>query len=335
MTVVRRIRTRAVTQAVANPTVAERRARAKATKEDRQSAPKELDRPVVALGSQDGDPFVGAVQRASYKIQDTREGDYLHVSDLLSKCIRKRCLNKTLGIKAPSKRLSLSDMLTFAQGDAIHDVLKDVARRGDPGQVWGKWSCNCESLMHTEPCCFDEIDQDEECPHCHTTVTKYHEVSMFNEEHWIVGNPDMLQFLRVLQAYHITELKSISPDQYKELVRPKPEHVLQVVFYWWLMRALGYRLTNKCTIFYATKGWVFGGTAPYKSFLVDVQSELHRLDDMLEDAKAHKRSIQSIIASTESKSKKLPITLPPRVHCATKATKDAKNCEVCDICFEM
>ncbi len=334
--VVRRQRTRQQPANVTEtPPISQRRALARQHKTDRAAAPKQLDLPVVPLLSQDGDPFVKAVAKASYKIQPTREGDYLHVSDLLSKCIRKRCITRHLGIKPPSKRLSLSDMLTFAQGDAIHDTLKDVARRGDPNQVWGKWSCTCEALMHEEPCTYGEIDQEEECEHCRSKVTKYHEVSMFNEEYWIVGNPDMLQFIAGIQAFHITELKSISPEQYKDLLCPKPEHVQQVVFYWWLMRELGYRLTNKCTIFYATKGWVFGGTAPYKSFLVDVQSELHRLDVMLEEAAEHKRSILSIIASTAAKGRKPALTFPLRTHCATRDTKVAKSCEVCDVCFEI
>lgn len=280
--------------------------------------------PRVESVSRDSMILSGVIHAASWEMQATRPGDYLHVSDLLGKCIRKRSLNRRLGLTDQPRRLTLSDMLTFAQGDAIHDLLKDRARRGRPDYVWGNWSCKCKALYHEEPCTFSEIDQDEECPHCHTKVDQYHEVSMRDEELWIVGNPDLLLYLPDLDALHITELKSIAPDQFKELNRPKPEHVLQVVFYWYLMNKLGYHLTDKVSIFYATKGWMFGGTKPYREFVIHPQLELHRLEDMIEDARAHKAAILD---------ERSP--LPLRTMCASKGAKEAKGCAVCDVCFEV
>lgn len=266
-------------------------------------------------------PLGAVLEAAGATMQAPRPGHYLHVSDLLSKCVRKRALLHKYNIRAKARRLSLSDELTFAQGDAIHDLLKDRARRGAPQQVWGKWSCRCESLMHEEPCTFAEIDQEEECPHCGSTVTKYHEVSMFDEEYWIVGNPDLILYQPESAAFHITELKSIAESQFKELARPKPEHVLQVVFYWYLMRKLGYKLTDKVSILYASKGWMFGNAKPYIEFVIDPEKELHRLDDMLEDARGHREAVETG-------------KLPPRIVCSTRQTKDAKDCEVCNLCFE-
>lgn len=147
---------------------------------------------------------------------------------------------------------------------------------------------------------------------------------MRDDDLWIVGNPDLLLYLPDLDAIHITELKSIAPDQFKELTRPKPDHVLQVVFYWYLMNKLGYHLTDKVSIFYATKGWVFGSTKPYREFVIHPQLELHRLEDMIEDARAHKAAIQD---------KQAP--LPLRTLCASPGAKEAKNCSVCEICFEV
>lgn len=262
------------------------------------------------------------IHAASWEMQPTRPGNYLHVSDLLGKCIRKRALNHRLGLVEPARKLTLSDLLTFAQGDAIHDLLKDRARRGAPDRVWGNWSCKCKALYHETPCTYAEIDQEEECPHCHTKVDQYHEVSMFDEDLWIVGNPDLLLYLAELDAIHITELKSIAPDQFKELARPKPDHVLQVVFYWYLMNKLGYNLTDKVSIFYATKGWMFGSQKPYKEFVIHPQLELHRLEDMIEDARAHKAAYLD---------EKAP--LPVRTLCASPAAKEAKTCSVCDVCF--
>lgn len=329
MTTVRRLRRQAASapapQEPEGVSIADRRRAVRTARAAAAAVP--TDTMIVRLPG-DLDPFTQALERAPGHIQPTRPGEYLHVSDLLSKCVRRRALNAMLGVQAPSKRLTLSDLMTFAQGDAIHDVLKDRARQGGPQQVWGKWSCKCKALYHEEPCTYGEIDQDEVCPHCESRVEYYHEVSMRDEEHWIVGNPDMLQYLANLDAFHITELKSIAASQFEELVRPKPEHVLQVLFYWWLMRRLGYRLTNRCTIFYASKGWMFGSKQPYKSFLIDVEHQLHRLDDMIEDARAHKASILAVRQGS------VP-ALPARTVCSSPSSKDAKSCEVCDTCFEV
>lgn len=290
---------------------------------------------VVSLPAMYRSPLADVIDRVAWEMQPTRPGDYLHVSDLLSKCIRKRAVIEALGVTPSARRLSMSDLVTFAQGDAIHDLLKDRARMGAPNLVWGKWSCKCKALFHEEPCTYGEIDQEEECPHCHTKVDQYHEVSMRDEDLWVVGNPDLVLYYKNIDAYHVTELKSIADKQYQELTAPKPEHILQVVFYWYLMRKLGYRMTDKVSILYVTKGWMFSGK-PYKEFVIDPQAELHRLDDMIEDARAHKASILSIRERNASAARRIPtITLPPRTMCLKSTTKTAKSCEVCGECFEM
>lgn len=263
-------------------------------------------------------PLSDIVDIAGYKMQDTRPGKYLHVSDLLSKCIRKRAIHQKYGTKPKSRRLTVSDRLTFAQGDAIHDLLKSIARDGDPDEVWGKWSCKCGELHHDEPCTYSSINRTETCEYCHTLVDVYHEVSMVDEELWIVGNPDLILYKARYDAYLISELKSIAPDQFKTLARPKPEHVLQVVFYWYLMRKLGYRVLDRVSIFYASKGWSF--TKPFLEFVIDPQHELHRLEPMIEDAIAHRASVEGA-------------ELPGRTFCSSASAKDAKSCEVCQICF--
>lgn len=266
------------------------------------------------------EPFNQAIARGRFKMQHTRPGHYLHVSDLISKCVRQRAIHNRLKVAPATRKLTLSDMLTFAQGDAIHDVLKEQLRLSRPDRLWGKWSCKCESLMHDEPCTFDEVDQEEECPHCHTKVTKYHEVSMFDEELWVVGNPDVILWLEEYRAYHVTELKSMADTQFKELTRPKPEHVLQVVWYWYLMGKLGYPLTDRVSIVYASKAWSFNKAD--REFVIDPRKELHRIEEQIEDARAYR-------AAYEDKKAALPL----RSMCASNTTKAAKECMVCDTCF--
>ncbi|ALT58040.1 exonuclease [Pseudomonas phage SM1] len=266
-----------------------------------------------------------AIRPAARQSKPMRTGEYLHVSDLIHRCVRARALHELHQLSLPQQRLTVSDLTTFAQGDAIHDVGKSLARDGAPYLTWGKWSCKCEYLKHEDPCLYEEIDQEEVCPHCHTHVDQYHEVSFFDEEYGVVGNPDLLFYIPRSSAYHVVELKSISHEQWKELSRPKPEHVLQVVWYWLLMRRAGKRMTDRCSIVYYTKGWLFGDQINNKEFLVEPEKEVKRLDDMIEDAKRYRAHRKALIAKTSA-------PLPTRT-CAREDVKAAKACPVCELCF--
>lgn len=268
-------------------------------------------------------PLGEVIDRAKYSMQETRPGNLLHVSDLLYKCIRKRAIEDRYNTPSPARRLTMSDMLTFSMGDAVHDTLKERARIGAPEKVWGIWSCKCEYLKHEDPCIFAEIDQEETCPHCKSLVNHYNEVSMVDEEYGVVGNPDLILYYERTDALHVTELKSMAHKQWEELARPDPDHVRQVVFYWHLMHRKGYRLTDRVSIMYVTKQWQFGDKCVHKEFLIDPVAELHRLEPMIEDAIAYKLTHE---LGEEA-------ALPLRTHCAHEASKDAKKCGVQQICF--
>jgi hypothetical protein len=224
-----------------------------------------------------------------------------------------------MGTSPSVQVITLGDAFTFAQGDAIHDTAKELLSRAAPGEMWGKWSCKCGTLRHNDPCLLTDTDQEEVCPYCGTKCNEYQEVSIRNEEYRIVGNPDVLMHIRNLDAKHITEVKSIAASQFSDLNRPLPEHVIQAMMYWWLMREAGHRITSHVSIFYITKGWVFGSKPPYKEFLVDAEASLSRLDPYLKIAKDYKES-------------KINGQLPPRT-CTSPDTATAKGCEVCRICF--
>lgn len=265
-------------------------------------------------------PIIIATDSAPPNLQTTRPGNYLHVSDLIHRCMRKRAIHDARETQPPPRVLTMSDMLTFSQGDAIHDLLKDRVRLGWPDKMWGVWSCKCETLMHEEPCTFAEIDQEEECPHCLSRVTKYHEVPIFNDEYGIVGNPDVLLKFPKEGAFFVSELKSIADNSWQELRRPLPDHVLQVLMYWFLMREKGYRMFDKVGVAYASKAWKFGNTQPLKEFLIEPEKELHKIEPLLEDALAYKNHRGGG-------------KLPPRIVCSSSASKEAKTCEVKEVCF--
>ncbi len=271
---------------------------------------------VVTLGA-DREPISEILVKARTLGRPARQTEYLHVSDLLGKCMRKFAIVESLGMQVKSQGLSLTDSLTYAQGDAIHDVIKARVASGAPRSAWGNWACRCRTTKTAVPCLAKDVTLGP-CPACGGAVEIYQEVSMRNEEFKIVGNPDLLTYIDTHDALHITELKSMGHDNWKELARPDPDHVIQALFYWFLMHHAGYRLTNKVSIVYITKGWMFSG-APYKEFVVEAQGQIARLDIYLEEARRMKLFRGSNM-------------LPARI-CVSDTAPVARKCEVCKVCF--
>lgn len=270
------------------------------------------------------DKLVYDVLRKTPRVKRPQRKDgYVHVSDLIGKgkCMRRLSVADKFGTPLRSDRLNIFDRITFAIGDAIHDTVKKIASEGGPNLVWGLWRCSCGHLYHDEPCVQSEIDPDDICPLCGTGSVFYKEVPVFNEEYRIVGNPDLLLYLAIVEAFHVVELKSIAHEQWVELVRPLPEHVLQVVFYWWLMIESGRRVTDRISVVYITKGYQFKGDA-VKEFMIDPRAEIHRLLPFLDDAMRAKMSITLDV-------------YPLRKVCSGEFTTKAKQCEVCDMCFSL
>jgi hypothetical protein len=147
----------------------------------------------------------------------------------------------------------------------------------------------------------------------------YEEVPMRDKELMIVGTPDIITYMHTHSAFYVSELKSIAHDRWKDLVRPLPEHVIQILFYWFLMHRKGYRMANRASVLYATKGWMFSGQ-PYKEFSIDAQSMLSRLEPYLEDARALKEARGGG-------------ALPLRT-CPTEQAPEARKCEACRVCFK-
>lgn len=260
------------------------------------------------------------LQEARTEYRAARSRANLHVSDLIYQCARMRAICETQDVAIPAKSISLMDAITYRQGDAIHDVIRERAAQGGASLVWGKWKCRCGSLRIEEPRLFSDVDRSEVCEHCETDARFYEELEFLDDELSIMGHPDLLLRLPEPQAFHVVELKSISAKAFDELVRPIPEHVVQAFFYWFLMHRKGYSLTNTVSIMYVTKGYVFRGQ-PFKEYLVPVDDLERRLEDYLEDARA-------VLAARKDAS-----ALPPRTRCPTRDAPDARTCPVAARCF--
>ena len=117
------------------------------------------------------------------------------------------------------------------------------------------------------------------------------------------------------------EVKSIAAKGWQELKRPKPEHLLQVLFYWYLYKQEGWPLWDRVSVIYVNKEFMFSGV-PYKEFFFQPSIIEDRLDDLLAEAR-------QLVEYRNSG------TLPPRSMCQDKDSPDAKKCQFRDICFQM
>lgn len=248
-----------------------------------------------------------------------RSDDYLHVSSLIYDCPRAIALREARGGGAPAQVLRLAEQLTYRQGEAIAEVIVKSVRNVAPTQIWGDWQCRCGHTRTQSPCLYSEATAASPCPHCGGMLDEYVEVPMFDEQYKIVGNPDLLLYLPEHDALQGVELKSITPNDFPDLARPQPEHLVQSLFYWWLMHRLGYRLTTTWSIVYVNKGHSFRGN-PYKEFVIDAAAQVSRLEPLLEEAMA-------LRAYREGGA------LPPRVRCNTPNDSKAKKCHECQACF--
>lgn len=250
-------------------------------------------------------------------INNFRSVKYLHVSDLLGKCVRKMALSAMLDLPMPSGHIQDSMGLTFAQGTAIHDFVKDKVAKGHPEKLFGRWGCLCGKTI-TEPMLRLSVPNIA-CSECGTVPDKYHELELHDDDLMMVGSPDITLYLEELEAYYPVEIKSINPEDWKEIARPKPDHVLQVLFYWYLMKKLGYSVADQISILYVNKGYVF--KSPFKEFIVYPEEVIERLDEYIEEAKALKEAREGG-------------PLPPRTVCSSISCKDAKECHVAVTCFQ-
>src|SRR5471030_2318835 len=146
---------------VTNP-VADRRRRIRGQQEEEVRLTRESPNQIVRCPA-DEDVLKDILSKAPREPCHRRPGNHLHVSDLLSKCVRKIALCDRFGTPVRPQRLTPADVLVFAQGEAIHDAVKDMAGKGSPANIWGKWSCNCGYLYHEEPCTLAELDMNEVC----------------------------------------------------------------------------------------------------------------------------------------------------------------------------
>lgn len=265
----------------------------------------------------DGSYVVDLLHKARVSAQHFRRDEYTHVSDLIGRCVRKIALVERLGVSYATESVMDGQGLTFAQGEAIHDYIRDRLIRTYPSRVWGRWACKCGHTV-TKPMTFSKVGRHLTCERCLSTPKKYVEIVLRNDEYKIVGSPDLILLMEQQNCFMPVEIKSMAASMWKDLARPLPDHVVQNTFYWWLMWKDGYSLSDIYSILYANKEYSF--KSPYKEFVRVASTTLALLNPYLDDAKVLKEAKEGG-------------KYPPRVTCASPSAPAAKKCEVCSTCF--
>lgn len=243
-----------------------------------------------------------------------KPGGNLHVSDVIGKCLRKIILMERLEQRHPAEKIMDGRGVTFAIGDALGTFVTKRVAGGHPDKLWANWKCRCGQTswkgLLAKASKFT-------CEVCEGPLDQHNEVPFPDAEWMITGSPDIIIRMDQYGAFYIVELKSMAANEWKELARPLPDHVIQVTFYWHILHRAGWPLVDRCSILYTNKEFSFKN--PYKEFLVDPRTE-GTLDPYLEDLAAFR-------AAREGGA------LPPRSGCASIDSTNAKACPVAVTCF--
>jgi hypothetical protein len=267
----------------------------------------------AAVEEEDDTPVLSLLKKVPRVSQSFRNSDNVHVSDLISKCIRKIAIMRRMGMAHPQESLGEGQGVTYAIGDALHSYVVGRMTKGHPEMVYAKWSCACgiSSCIST----FARRSP-KTCPTCATGVVHHSEAPFCDKEKKLIGRPDLLLYESRFAAFRIVEIKSMAAEQWKELVRPLPDHKIQVALYWRLMQACNMPVTSGTSILYVNKEMSF--KLPYKEFYVPAGDV--KLD-------GYYAELDELNAASDGG------PLPRRVCCVSVDSSTAKDCPVRVLCF--
>ena len=253
--------------------------------------------------------FTGPVLRG------LRGGTYLHVSDLIYRCIRKKALSQKLRLPVAAEELWDSQSITFRLGEAIGDFVVDRAIDRD-GRVFGRWKCRCGRL--TPNMLREDALKIRPCRRCGGYYDQYAEFHLTNDQYALVGNCDLA--LMWDQGLYLNEVKSINADGFDALDTggPHMDHIVQLLFYSFMAREMGYEIYDRGSIFYVKKEFKIG--SPYKEFKLVYEDHAHHIEPYLEEAMHYARFLQDG-------------TLPERIMCNNIDEPTALKCQFCLDCF--
>lgn len=248
-----------------------------------------------------------------------RPGDYLHVSDLVYKCSRMIALSKHLDLPIRGEAILDSRGVTFATGHAIQDYVTGRIKTNMPDLLWGNWACDCGD-SHSEEATYTEMLGEGACHQCGVPPHNYIETIWRSETFKLTGAIDILLKLPGDILYPV-EVKSISGARFDEVTRAVPDHLIQALFYWHLLRENGKRVMDQASILYVKKEFVFAN--PYKEILIQPSNYESRIQDFFDEA----RELKTYLYEEGP--------LPIRTCCSHPLSPGAKDCPFAIQCFSI
>jgi hypothetical protein len=281
-----------------------------------RSGPRPAQRPTLdECGFEGVEPLI----KRNPPRNEFRGGDYLHVSDLVYKCSRMIALSKHLDLPIRGEAILDSRGVTFATGHAIQEYVTERIKANLPDMLWGDWSCKCGDST-SERATYSEMVDEPACHQCGTKPTDYVETIWRSESLKLTGAIDILLKLPSGALYPV-EVKSISGARFDEVTRAVPDHLIQALFYWHLLRENGMTVMDQASILYVKKEFVFA--SPYKEILVKPTDYESRIEDFFDEARELKAYLHE------------DGPLPIRTCCSHPLSPGAKECPFAIQCFSI
>lgn len=244
--------------------------------------PEGSDAEVEDIRAREAGSIKKEIRLALVEGSDSRVDHNIHVSNLIEFCPREFALCDQRGFNFnPGKKIYPGLALTFKIGHAIHRIIQDA-------------------LKHSGMMVLDEVN-------LALPVGKF----------MITGTNDGLIKLVGKKRLRIVEIKSISAEEYKDLMEAKINHECQLSLYLWKAKKLSIHAIHPDYgfIIYVCKGH---RVDPIKIFPVA------RNDRFLEGVEKKVESLKTFSETGE---------LPARV-CTTRHAMMAKRCSCKTWCFE-
>ena len=208
---------------------------------------------------------------AGFKSQ--RSYKTLHVSALTKEsgfCPREVVLMQILNRQRKGSYVSMALQVAFDNGNALHDLVRNVWLRDE---VVGRWHClGCSGEIP-----FSKRPKGA-CIRCHRDLWEYREEEFTDPATKVVGSIDF--FLDLDEGKLVAcEAKSIDKDLFNALRAPLAEHRIRTQAYLTLIARSGRPEVGRIELsygrlLYISKGFgvkneAFGKVMPFKEFLVD------------------------------------------------------------------
>jgi len=228
-----------------------------------------------------------------------------------------KALSHLRKVPLPAQQLWDAQRITFDIGETIGNFVVNKAMEND-GRIFGSWGCHCAEQKTTANCTRAEALDSPACPDCGHKYDRYLEVDLYHEELMLAGHADLGMMWD--EYVYLTEVKSANANTMQDYEnRPNREHVLQLIFYYWLALQQGIRVHTTGSVLYVRKEWMIG--SPYVEHQINLEEEVHLLEPYLEEARQYTEAMKGG-------------ALPTRTVCDTPYETRATKCMLCMECFK-